>query len=153
MPSTLCWYFTSAVRTIPGLLGSDGRMPWVRWDRLFMGLKPSPYNSVRHFYWAEEFVRGDPSLKDNPFAFDQVILNLPGTKDYNPRHAKVLKRDSRKNGMLRSRVFSGARLASPMLSRLADAIFGNARCAVKEPCDWIGGSSRIIPDGIWILSP
>jgi hypothetical protein len=23
----------------------------LRWSRLFMGMKPSPYNSVRHYYW------------------------------------------------------------------------------------------------------
>jgi hypothetical protein len=28
---------------------------YLRWTRLFMGMRPSPYISVRHYYWAEEF--------------------------------------------------------------------------------------------------
>ena len=31
----------------------------LRWNRLFMGMKPSPYNAVRSYYWAEEFAKGE----------------------------------------------------------------------------------------------
>jgi hypothetical protein len=64
---------------------------WVRWNRLFMGMKPSPYNSVRYYYWGEEFVRGDPSAVDNPMRYDRVILNLPCTETYDPCLPKVMK--------------------------------------------------------------
>ncbi len=51
----------------------------LRWGRLFsMGMRPSPYNAVRFYYWGEEFAKGDLRDLDNPFGFDQVILNLPG---------------------------------------------------------------------------
>ena len=26
----------------------------LRWERLFMGMRPSPYNAVRYFYWTKE---------------------------------------------------------------------------------------------------
>jgi hypothetical protein len=42
------------------VLNSEGR-PYERWERLFMGMKPSPYNAVRYFCWAEEFARGNPA--------------------------------------------------------------------------------------------
>ena len=63
----------------------------VRWTRLFMGMRPSPFNSVRYYYLGEEFVRGDPSLSSNPMRYDSVRLNLPCMPDYNPELPKVMK--------------------------------------------------------------
>ena len=63
----------------------------MRWARLFMGMKPSPYNAVRHYYWAEEFARGDPSDPVNPMTYNSVVLNLPGMGSYNPNQTKVMK--------------------------------------------------------------
>jgi hypothetical protein len=34
-----------------------------RWERLFMGMGPSAYISVRMYYVAEEFCRGPPLLQ------------------------------------------------------------------------------------------
>jgi hypothetical protein len=31
----------------------------VRWERCWMGFRPSPYYSVRFYYWAEEIIRAD----------------------------------------------------------------------------------------------
>jgi hypothetical protein len=71
--------------------------PQLRWSRLFMGMKPSPYNSVRHYYWGEEFARGDTSeTMANPFGYDEVVLNLPGTDNYDPTKPKIYKWNSRK---------------------------------------------------------
>ena len=156
---------------MPGLRGPDGRVPRMHWDRLFMGLKPSPCISVRHYYWGEEFVRGDPSLEDNPFAFDRVILNLPGTRDYDPRHAKVLKWDSRKNRLAGDLITyiddsrgagSSAEHAWQVRRRHASRMqyLGMQDAPRKaeapthgQPRDWIGGSLRITPDGIWVSIP
>ncbi len=67
-------------------LGGDhapvGLRLWERWERQFMGLKPSPFNSVRYYYWAEEFARGDQTLVSNPMRWDKVCLNLPGSDSY-----------------------------------------------------------------------
>ena len=63
----------------------------VRWTRLFMGMRPSPFNSVRYYYLGEEFVRGDPSHKSNPMRYDSIRLNLPCMVGYNPELPKVMK--------------------------------------------------------------
>lgn len=63
----------------------------MRWNRQFMGMKPSPYNSVRSYYFAEEFARGNPRIDSNPMRYDKVILNLPGSPDYDPSQPRVMK--------------------------------------------------------------
>ena len=63
----------------------------VRWTRLFMGMRPSPYNAVRYYYWGEEFVRGDPRSAQNPMRYDRVRLNLPCMPEYDPLLPKVMK--------------------------------------------------------------
>ena len=63
----------------------------LRWSRLFMGMKPSPYGAVRYFYWGEEVARGDPGKKGNPMGYDAIRLNLPGMESYNPCWPKVMK--------------------------------------------------------------
>jgi hypothetical protein len=74
-------------RTIRG--GRSTKM--LRWTRLFMGMRPSPYNAVRYFYWGEEFARGDPSLDSNPMGYDCIRLNLPGMSHFDPGMPKVMK--------------------------------------------------------------
>jgi hypothetical protein len=59
-----------------------------------MGMKPSPYNAVRHYYWGEEFARGNPTTLGNPFGYDKVILNLPGMESYDPTLPKLLRWNS-----------------------------------------------------------
>ena len=56
-----------------------------------MGMKSSPYNSVRYFYWAEEFSRGDPLEEGNALRCDRVILNLPGMPDFDLAKSNVVK--------------------------------------------------------------
>eukprot|EP00980_Cylindrotheca_fusiformis_P027010 scaffold18391_cov83-Cylindrotheca_fusiformis.AAC.3 len=55
------------------------------WNRLLFGLKPSPYNSIRFYYHAEEYVVGDPREPKSPLRWDRVILNLPGNGSFDPR--------------------------------------------------------------------
>jgi hypothetical protein len=61
-----------------------------RWARLFMGMRPSPYNAAWHYYWAEEFARGDPLTPSNPMGYDSIVLNLPGSSSYDPNQPKVM---------------------------------------------------------------
>ena len=63
----------------------------VRWNRLFMGMKSSPYNAVRHYYLGEEFARGNPLDPSNPMGYSRIRLNLPGRPDYDPILPKVMK--------------------------------------------------------------
>ena len=55
-----------------------------RWERTLMGLRPSPHICTQTFGWAEEVIRGDRRDQSNPLAWDTVVLNLPGDKDYDP---------------------------------------------------------------------
>jgi hypothetical protein len=59
-----------------------------------MGSKLSPYASVRYYYLAEEFIRGNRLEPHNPLRWDVVELNLPGSESYNPSRPRVIKWDS-----------------------------------------------------------
>jgi hypothetical protein len=64
---------------------------WERWERCFMGCKPSPYIAVRYLYLGDEFCRGDRRSLTNPMRWDSVKLNLPGAPDFDPRLPRVMK--------------------------------------------------------------
>jgi hypothetical protein len=68
---------------------------WLHWSRTWMGSRPSPYNAVLFYYLADEFIRGNPLDHSNPFYWDKVVLNLPGSKTVDPTRPKVMKWDSR----------------------------------------------------------
>jgi hypothetical protein len=55
-----------------------------------MGMKP-PYNAVRYFYWAEELARGNRKDPKNPLHYTEVVMNLPGTKTYDPTKPNIYK--------------------------------------------------------------
>mmetsp|Transcript_17572 Transcript_17572/g.49639 ORF Transcript_17572/g.49639 Transcript_17572/m.49639 type:complete len:1287 (+) Transcript_17572:10428-14288(+) len=57
---------------------------WERWNRAAMGLKSSPYQAVQAMLFAEEVIRGNPTDATNIFRWHSVVLNLPGSKDYDP---------------------------------------------------------------------
>ena len=88
---------------VPGLdqadkVGVSSRPTVLRWTRLFMGMRPSPYLAIRQYYWGEEFARGNPVRVGNPMGYDRVRLNLPGMESYNPVLPKVMKwREDRKH--------------------------------------------------------
>ena len=67
-----------------------------------MGLRPSPYNSVQDALRAKHFIMGDPKEVKNPFAWEHIKLNVPGSKEYGPRLHWVMK--VRKDGNLASGV-------------------------------------------------
>ena len=73
---------------------------WVCWNRNLMGFRPSPYNSIRMFLIAEEVIRGDRHDPSNPLQWNCILLNLPGTREYNPSIAWISKR--RTDGSLAS---------------------------------------------------
>jgi hypothetical protein len=56
-----------------------------------MGFWPSPYYAVRFYYWAEEIIRGDRRAPGNVLQWDQVVLNLPGSKEFDPSRPRVAK--------------------------------------------------------------
>jgi hypothetical protein len=49
-----------------------------------MGLRPSSYNSIWCGYLAGKFAQGDQRADPNAMRWDRIILNLPGSQDYDP---------------------------------------------------------------------
>ncbi len=79
------------VRVIEGAQGNE------RWERCLMGLRSSPFICTQTFAWGEALIWGDRKALDNPLRWDKVILNLPGSKDYNPARPWVYKWDEVNN--------------------------------------------------------
>ena len=81
------------------------------WERSGMGLKPSPYTSVKSGLISEEVIRGDrhntnvgaDGKEENPFQWKSIRLNLPGP-GYDPSLSWVSK--LREDGRLACDVFT-----------------------------------------------
>jgi len=58
---------------------------WERWVRCLMGLKISPYVTIKGLLLGLEWVIGDITDKNNVFHWSRVRLNLPGDSSYDPR--------------------------------------------------------------------
>ena len=63
----------------------------LHWNRCLMGLKSSPYQAVKFFAWVEDFICGLAKENSNPFGYDKVVSNFPGSKEYNPAEPRVYK--------------------------------------------------------------
>ena len=61
-----------------------GLQDWKRWSRMLMGFKPSPYITIRLRLLVEDVVRGDHRDPSNPYHWEAVVLNLPGSAVYDP---------------------------------------------------------------------
>ena len=72
---------------------------FARWERMLMGFCPSPYITTQTYAWGEEMIVGNYTDQNNPFFWDQVILNLPGSTNYNPALPWVYKWRSEKKSM------------------------------------------------------
>ena len=70
-----------------------------RWARCLMGFKPSPFVTTQTFGWGEEIIVGDINNPTNPFAWDVVKLNLPGTSEYDPSMPWVYRWNSKEEKM------------------------------------------------------
>ena len=74
-----------------------------RWDKNFMGLTESPYQSLKLMIYVKFIAYGERKDMLNPFQWIQDKLNLPGEKSYTPRLSWVMK--VRLDGHLASEVF------------------------------------------------
>jgi hypothetical protein len=70
-------------RTRPG--------PFERWCRNWMGLRDSPYRSIQQLIRLKMDAYGDSRDRTNPFHWEKVVLNLPGSEDYRPDLPWVMK--------------------------------------------------------------
>jgi hypothetical protein len=71
-------------------LGNGKYTFWVRWNRIAMGLRPSPYCAVQIMAFLDENVFGDHLDQGNVFRWDVVELNLLGMPSYSPSKPWVL---------------------------------------------------------------
>ena len=67
------------------------RNHWVCWHRAGMGLKSSSYQACQAMMVVEEIVKGDRKHPYNPFRWDKVVCNLPGSRRYDPSKPWVYK--------------------------------------------------------------
>lgn len=75
-----------------GPRGKDGkRVSWERWVRNWMGLKDSPFRSIQWMIRLKFEAYGDKDDPSNPFQYDRVELNLPGSEGYRPDLPWVMK--------------------------------------------------------------
>ena len=75
-----------------GPRGKDGkRVSWERWVRNWMGLKDSPFRSIQWMIRLKFEAYGDKDDPNNPFQYDRVELNLPGSEGYRPDLPWVMK--------------------------------------------------------------
>jgi hypothetical protein len=58
---------------------------WERWVCYLMGLKVSPYLTIKGLLLGLEWILGDTEDKSNIFHWDRVRLNLPGSSNYDLR--------------------------------------------------------------------
>ena len=64
---------------------------WERWLRNFMGMKDSPYRSIQLMIIAKVLAYGDHTDRTNPFHWERIVLNLPGSEFYDPTLPWVFK--------------------------------------------------------------
>lgn len=76
--------FSSTSSTINPPLKHSGDRLIMRWECSLMGVRSSPFNCVRAYLISEEIIMGDRKAVNNPFRWDRVVLNLPGSKNYDP---------------------------------------------------------------------
>jgi hypothetical protein len=81
----------------------QGPDAWERWERNWMGLRDLPYRSLQWQVRLKYKVYGDRWDLANPFHWDKVVFNLPGSKGYRLNLPWVMK--IRANGHLAAEIF------------------------------------------------
>ena len=124
------------------LLGKgDGQNIFGVWTRNAMGLKSSPYLSVQGGLHAKQMMLGDRGnhgsrecSEGNPFHWDKVKQNLPGTEGYDPSRPWLYKvrRDGRMAADLHVYI-DDVRVTGP-----DEEITWKASSQVAKCCSWLG---------------
>ena len=135
-----------------------------------MGFWCSPYIATQSFAWSEEIVVGDLSDPNNPFAWNEIKLNLPGSDSYNPSMPWIYKWNSVADcmpaffGTYVDDVRSGAstesmcRIATRRIASVVNYL-GQQDAARKRrppsqtPGPWAGAKcSSLAGDGLYVMS-
>lgn len=65
----------------------------LRWERSLMGVRSSPFNCVRLYLLSEDIIKGNRDDPNNPFRWNRIVYNLPGTVSYDATKPWVYKMD------------------------------------------------------------
>ena len=76
---------------------------WERWERMLMGFRTSLYFTTRDMKRLEPHIKGNRFNQENVFSWNQVVMNLPGDKTYDPSKPRVYK--VRKDGSIAADLF------------------------------------------------
>jgi hypothetical protein len=69
----------------------DDRIRYVKWDRLAMGFTASPYTCFQGACRGKRVTLGDRGDESTVFHWERVVVNLPGTWDYDPTWPRLCK--------------------------------------------------------------
>jgi hypothetical protein len=69
----------------------EGTSTWEVWTRCVMGIRSSPHGCTLMEMISDEMAQGKSADPSNPFHFDEIRMNLPGSSSYNPSHPWVSK--------------------------------------------------------------
>ena len=67
------------------------RSDWERWARTFMGFTSSPYICCKFFGWTVDIIYGDRWDQANPYRWDSIRVNFPGSPSYDPTQPRLCK--------------------------------------------------------------
>jgi hypothetical protein len=145
-----------------------GNSLYEAWERAAMGMKSSPYQAVQAVMVAEEVIKGDHKASKNPFRWDSVRMNLPGSKSYDPSLPWVSKirlgdgciacdliifvDDLRVTGPTNREAWEAGQHAAATLNHLGiqDAA-RKTRDGSQIPGPWAGCCMRTDLDGVFVL--
>ena len=149
---------------LSGLLEKIGT-DWRRWGRTFMGFSPSPYNAVKLFGWTIDLIYGDRWNVRNPYRWNGLLVNLPGSLEYDPSKPRLCKTwneiiaamleayvdDVRVLGADESTCREATRRASQILQYLGqqDAC-RKYRPPHTSPGPWCGSFVAAKDDSVWV---
>jgi hypothetical protein len=145
----------------------EGEVLWERWTRAAMGLKSSPYQAVQAILVAKEVIRGDRADANNAFRWDTVRLNLPGSKEYDPRLPWVSKMrlcdgklaadifiyvdDARVTAPTKDECFHATRQAASTVNSLGiQEAARKRRWGRRRPGAWAGSIVESTEEGVFV---
>ena len=105
-----------------------------RWERNIMGLTDSPYHACQAVTWAKGIVMGDSIDSNNTFAWDKMVLKLPGTEGYDCHRPWVF--NQRVDGLLVEDLFIYVDYGRP-IGTTKDLCWEVSR-RWGSTCSWLG---------------
>lgn len=105
-----------------------------RWARLMRGLTPSPFFAIQQMLWGKEAIFGDWKEEGNPFGWENVLLNLPGSENYDPSLPWVAK--IKKKGEIANDVFLYLDDCGPTGEDKEECWWGT--CHFASRCNYLG---------------